>query len=240
MPVREVKEIKKQLDDLNLKVVNLGLYVGKFALLTDEECEQEIEDFKKYLEIAEVLECPYLRVHPGKISATRAEAEHWERAALWTGKTADLARTAGKKVVLETHHRTLIETAQSCLKMLQMIGRENVGLIYDPSNFFLTPTEYGEETIKMLKDYIFHLHIKDLAQGKEGEPDFFLSGPQRDKPYCYKLLGEGEVDFKSVFKTLEEINYQGWFSAEAHLSSLGEEETARQEFLRIKTLGEGK
>jgi sugar phosphate isomerase/epimerase len=56
--------------------------VGSFALFTDEECKQEIEDFKKYLEIAGVLEYPYLRVHPGKISAARAEAEHWEKAAL--------------------------------------------------------------------------------------------------------------------------------------------------------------
>lgn len=83
-------------------------------------------------------------------------------------------------------------------------------LLYDPSHFvlqcldYLTYIDYYNERIKMF-------HVKDAefnATGKQG----VYGGYQNwvDRAGRFRSLGDGQVDFKSIFSKLAAYNYKGW------------------------------
>lgn len=83
-------------------------------------------------------------------------------------------------------------------------------LLYDPSHFvlqcldYLTYIDYYHERIKMF-------HVKDAefnATGKQG----VYGGYQNwvDRAGRFRSLGDGQVDFKSIFSKLAAYNYKGW------------------------------
>ena len=83
-------------------------------------------------------------------------------------------------------------------------------LLYDPSHFvlqcldYLTYIDYYHERIKMF-------HVKDAefnASGKQG----VYGGYQNwiDRAGRFRSLGDGQVDFKSIFSKLAAYDFKGW------------------------------
>lgn len=83
-------------------------------------------------------------------------------------------------------------------------------LLYDPSHFvlqcldYLTYIDYYHERIKMF-------HVKDAEfnpTGKQGVYGGYQGWVQRAGRF--RSLGDGQVDFKSVFSKLTQYDYKGW------------------------------
>ena len=77
-----------------------------------------------------------------------------------------------KRIVLEIHNQSLVETTDSALRLLDLIGDDQVGLIHDAGNMYITDTEFGEESVRHLGSRLFHVHIKDerrIGQGATRE-----------------------------------------------------------------------
>ncbi|SET17258.1 Sugar phosphate isomerase/epimerase [Natronincola peptidivorans] len=105
-------------------------------------------------------------------------------------------------------------------KMFEVFPDKDLGLNFDPSHLVWLQIDY----IKALKDYkekIFHIHAKDTKFIKENLNRYGIYGKQFNKKDPFdlgwveaKLPGNGDVDWKSFFHTLKEINYQGVVSIE--------------------------
>lgn len=219
--LNRVRELRKLVDDLGMKVVVLATYVGGYSELTRRDRDKQIDEFKKYVAIAQELNCDMIRQQPGGPSPTEAKNEHWQRCAEGLQEVADWGAKNGIKIVLENHRGGLVETVDSSLKLLQMIARENVGISYDPGNVYHAGAEYRVEAIKKLGRAIFYVQIKDVDETADEK---------------YPLLGEGKVDYDSVFQGLKEIGYPGYVAAECHkkpdekMDSVG---IARHEYAKI-------
>lgn len=200
-----LRKVKDLLDSIEMKVVCLATYLGRYSQLPDSESEKQFDGFKKYVEIAKVLEVSYIRQWCGGASPQKASAENWQKAAHWLKKSGEYASDFGITVVLETQRGTLTETVNSSLKLLDMIDGKvgSVMLTYDPGNIFIAGAEYGESEIRKLKGLIAHVHLKDIDLGVESEER-------------HKLLGEGQIDFDSILRGLKEIEYSGYLAAECH------------------------
>ncbi len=212
----EMERIKRSLNEHNLKVSLLYTPVGGYTQKNDEECREELKRFKKYLSLGKELGVKlYLQLEGGP-SPEKARAENYARAARWVKESAKLAQEFGAKICMETHYGGLTENPSSALKLLEMIGEENVGVIYDASNIYISQAEWGEEGIKMLGKKIFHFHVKDMKRVRQDTP-----GAVKIKEYYYihTLLGEGDVDHKVCFKALKDIGYNGYLSCECHLKA---------------------
>jgi sugar phosphate isomerase/epimerase len=142
-------------------------------------------------------------------------------------KSAQHARLFHKKLVMEMHHGTLCDSAPSSLRLLKMIGEDNVGLTLDPVNLYQVPADYGEEAIGALGKYIFNVHIKDVVELKTG--DYPYSFPysyyakhigrfakvippqllRKDRYYCHRRINAGGVDWAHVLKSLSTHGYRG-------------------------------
>jgi len=218
-----VAKFNKICKDLGLKIVVLSTYVGRFAELGDDECEKQVDNFKRYMEIAQKLECNMIRVWAGGPKPNIARKDHWYRAAYFIQKTADYALSADIKIVLE-NDENLTATVESTLKLLRLIDRPNVGITYDPGNIYrVTPNYYGIEAVRRFGKKIFHVHVKDVG----------------DNNNLQVLLGEGNLNYPLIFKALKEIGYQGFVTAECHKEpskDMSDIHIAKDDFEKIKNL----
>ena len=83
-------------------------------------------------------------------------------------------------------------------------------ILYDPSHFVLQQLDYLQ-FIDFYKDYIKMFHVKDAEfnpTGKAGVYGGYLDW--KDRPGRFRSLGDGQVDFKSIFSKLSQYGFEGW------------------------------
>jgi len=218
LPKDELRRIRSTVEDSGLYTSCLSCFVGNYGLCSAEESERAFETLKQYVELASFLNSEMIRVWPAWQESSSAPESVWAKAAAWMKKSAQHARLFDKKLVMEMHHGTLCDSAPSSLRLLHMIGEENVGL---------TPADYGEEAIGALGKYIFNVHIKDIVELKTGDYPFSFPysyyakhigrfvrviPPQslrKDRYYCHRRINAGGVDWAHVLKSLHTHGYRG-------------------------------
>lgn len=211
-----VREMKRIADGHGLAIPALAGYMGHFSTSGDDDCAVAYDQFMELLERAVMLDIEMLRIFQGGPNAFLAEDYHYAKAAHWIRKCAEEARTAGKRIVLEIHNQSLVETTDSALRLLDLIGEDHVGVIHDAGNMYITDTDYGEESVRQLGSRLFHVHIKDEQRiGQVGAPGTFKNLTRHGEEFFLQCrLGEGEVDHSGLLRGLRQQQYQGWLTLE--------------------------
>jgi len=227
LPKDDLRRIRSTVEDSGLYTSCLSCFVGNYGLCSAEESERAFETLKQYVELASFLNSEMIRVWPAWQESSSAPESVWAKAAAWMKKSAQHARLFDKKLIMEMHHGTLCDSAPSSLRLLHMIGEENVGLTLDPVNLYQVPADYGEEAIEALGKHIFNVHIKDIVELKTG--DYPYSFPysyyakhigrfarvippqslRKDRYYCHRRINAGGVDWAHVLKSLSTHGYKG-------------------------------
>ncbi len=205
----------------------LSCFVGNYGLRSDEDCEVALEAFKRYVGLACFFNSEMIRTWPAWQESSSAPQPVWDRAAEWMRKSAQYAQQYDKKLVIEMHHGTLCDTAPSSLRLLEMIGEDNVGVTLDPVNIYQVPADFGAEAIKSLGRSLFNVHIKDIVELKTGDYPYCFSysyyaehigrftkviPPQnleKERYYCHRRIDAGGIDWSHVLKSLEANGYKG-------------------------------
>jgi sugar phosphate isomerase/epimerase len=83
-------------------------------------------------------------------------------------------------------------------------------LLYDPSHFVLQCLDYLEY-IDNYHERIKMFHVKDAEFNPTGKQGVY-GGYQSwiDRAGRFRSLGDGQVDFKSIFSKFAQYNYKGW------------------------------
>jgi sugar phosphate isomerase/epimerase len=107
-------------------------------------------------------------------------------------------------------------------------NHSRVKILYDPSHFVLQQMDYLKY-IDYYHEYIKMFHVKDAefnASGKSG----VYGGYQDwiDRPGRFRSLGDGQVDFKSIFSKLSQYNFNGWAVLEWECCIKSPEQGARE------------
>lgn len=108
-------------------------------------------------------------------------------------------------------------------------------LLYDPSHFVLQCLDYLEY-IDNYHERIRMFHVKDAEfnpTGKQGVYGGYQSWINRAGRF--RSLGDGQVDFKSVFSKLSAYNYKGWAVMEWECCIKHPEEGAKEGSVFIKS-----
>jgi sugar phosphate isomerase/epimerase len=89
-------------------------------------------------------------------------------------------------------------------------NHKHVNILYDPSHFVLQQLDYLAY-IDHYHEFIKMFHVKDAEfnpTGKSGVYGGFQSWVNR--PGRFRSLGDGQVDFISIFSKLTQYGYDGW------------------------------
>ncbi|MDC7871927.1 myo-inosose-2 dehydratase [Pantoea ananatis] len=143
--------------------------------------------------------------------------DEWQRTAEGYNTLADLAAAKGMRVCLHHHMGTGIQTPAE-IDRFMALTHDNVGLLYDTGHIYYSEGSQ-DVMLAVLKTHlprIFHVHLKDVRDEIVAEVrDQHLSFLDGVKKGTFTVPGDGAIDFKPVFKILDDYGYQGWMVVEA-------------------------
>ena len=187
----------REVADKNLKIVNLGSSAN-LHFLDSIKRQKNLDEAKKYIELANQLACPFIRVFPNDLPKDQDVKATVETIINSLRDLGDFAKNSGVKVLLESHGKVI--KSDMLLHIMQEANHQNVGLVWDFFNMWSVTKEAPAEMYQQLKKYIFHTHIKDAILTEKGE--------------TYTLLGEGNSPVKEALHALKSGGYAGYYSFE--------------------------
>jgi sugar phosphate isomerase/epimerase len=105
---------------------------------------------------------------------------------------------------------------------------KRANLLYDPSHFVIQCLDYLEY-IDIYHERIKMMHVKDAEFNPTGRQGVY-GGYQNwvDRAGRFRSLGDGQVDFKSIFSKLAQYNFPGWAVLEWECALKHPEDGARE------------
>ncbi len=114
-------------------------------------------------------------------------------------------------------------------RFLEATNNHNrVKILYDPSHFVLQQLDYLA-FIDIYHEHIKMFHVKDAEFNATGRSGVY--GGYQDwvnRPGRFRSLGDGQVDFKSIFTKLSQYGFDGWAVLEWECCIKSQEQGARE------------
>jgi sugar phosphate isomerase/epimerase len=213
----KIPAVKKDLAARGLKISDLGSS-AEMHLTDPGERAKSIADGKRFIDLAEKLEAPYVRIYGNKLEGPREQCIH--RVAAGMRELAVYAAPRNVSVIIESHGDFV--TSPLLKQVLAEADHSNALLLWDAHHTFVDGHEEPEFTVKELGKWIRHTHLKDsVAQGSERH---------------YVLTGKGDVPVKRQMQALAATNYKGYFCFEWEKlwhPDIAEPEVAIADFARV-------
>ena len=176
--------------------------VGKSSIT--EPIETELANLQRLVDIARALGTSAIRVfsfYPPD------GADAWlERSIARLARLAEIAETAGLRLLLENDKHLVGDTPERCAALLRGVNSPALRFVWDPANFVQVgvaqPTDRGWP---LLADYVAHVQIKDahLVDGR------------------VTPAGQADGQVPELVAHLREVGYQGFLALEPHLVIAG-------------------
>lgn len=192
-----IESTKRMISDKGLTVTDLGSS-AQLNLTNETELQKSLDEAKKFIELANRLDCKYVRVFPDKLLTGRERKKSLDTIVANLSLLGNFARESHVTVLIESHG-DLVD-ADELLYVIQHSENSNAGLVWDIHNMWSVTKQTPAEVFKKLGKYIMHVHVKDakMIDGKEQ----------------YVLLGKGDVPVREAVKLLEHSGYNGFYSLE--------------------------
>ncbi|MHA8106989.1 sugar phosphate isomerase/epimerase family protein [Aquirufa sp. 5-AUSEE-100C1] len=188
---------RRQVADAGLKIVNLGSSAN-MHFLDPTKRQNNLDEAKKYIELASQLGCPFIRVFPNDLPKDQPENETVDAIIRALQELGDFAKNTGVKVLLESHGKVI--KSDMLLHIMEETNHKNIGLVWDFFNMWSVTQEPPAQVYQVLKKYILHTHIKDAILSGSGEK--------------YTLLGQGNAPVQEALHALKTGGYSGYYSFE--------------------------
>ncbi len=107
-------------------------------------------------------------------------------------------------------------------------GHSRCNMLYDPSHYLLQQMDYLAN-IDIYHERIKMFHVKDAEFNRTGRSGVY--GGYQDwinRPGRFRSLGDGQIDFKSIFSKLSQYDYDGWAVMEWECCIKSPEQGARE------------
>jgi sugar phosphate isomerase/epimerase len=113
-------------------------------------------------------------------------------------------------------------------------NHKRANLLYDPSHFVLQCLDYLEY-IDIYHERIKMFHVKDAEFNPTGRQGVY-GGYQNwvERAGRFRSLGDGQVDFKSIFSKMAQYNFSGWAVMEWECALKHPEDGAKEGAIFIK------
>lgn len=223
-PPERVREMAAAIRAAGLSV---SMVTGDFAVPSNnDQGPQCLRNIRPYLDLAEAFGADLIR-----IAMKKDEDIEWAR------KASDQARERRIRLAHQAHCASLFETVEGSLRVLAAVKRPNFGIIYEPANWLISEENYGRETLKRLRPYLFNAYVQNHHLTPDGKAFVDTWKKGRVNLDHIGIWQTGGVDYDAVFDGLREVGYRGFVTVhQAFAGVMPVDEAARKsaEYLRRK------
>ncbi|MCP4250827.1 MAG: sugar phosphate isomerase/epimerase [bacterium] len=185
--------VRTLIKDAGLELVSLGSSAS-FESPDKTVRAGSRRDLSATIELANRLECPYIRINLG----TSQGAEHRGTLARVAGELSELAPQAGRSgVTILVENCGDFVTSEDLWFVVDAVGHPAVRVCWNPLNAMLR-REKPTVSIPRLARWLDVLRLTDGAFDEQGR----FAG--------YRLPGEGDVDMARAIDVLKGVCFQGW------------------------------
>jgi protein FrlC len=199
-----LRALRGQAADLGLEIASVmpAFYRYPFSLSTNEDHirQDSIDYMRESIDNAVQLGATSVLAVPGMSLHGQAQEDAWARMTDSLELIADSATGAGVRIGVEVVNRyvsDLVITATDALRLIQPLGRANLGVVLDSGHIHIAG-KTGEEELRTAGAFLHQVHLND-NDGKKHQG---------------LVPGDGSFDFPSLFKALHEAPYHGFLSVE--------------------------
>lgn len=188
-----MEETKQRLAQAGLEI---PILTSGACLGLPDLCKQGTDEARAYVDLANVLGVPYIRVmitpnpEPGDGDLELCVAEY--------AKLCDYALERKVTPLLETNGILADSAAMSSL--MQQVNRENSGVLWDINHTVRFFGEKPEDTVAALSEWIKHVHVKDSVR--------------ENGKVVYRMMGYGDLPVYDSVSALKKAGYEGYISLE--------------------------
>lgn len=192
-----VREIRKLLDDAQLRVSALGFHTpGGYT--DPERLDQRAAATKAALEFAYSLGAPLVIVSLGPLPA-EADSPRWNMVVEVLAELGEHANRSGARLVAETGDQPVKHLAE----LLARLPEGSLGADLNPGRLLANGFAL-EEAIEALGRHVLAVHATDARS------------PAAGRPGAMAPLGQGDVDVPWLLAALEDYAYRGFFTVSAY------------------------
>jgi len=179
------------------ELIVLGTSVRLTAADPAERTRNE-QDLLSFIEIAQELKVPFIRIFGGLLPDGTPQSVGVERVSESLRRCAPAAERAGVTIALETHDA--FSSSEAVAAVLDQVRSSAVGALWDTHH----PYRMGEAVAQVwtnLANRLVHVHVKDAQRRDDGS-------------WQLVLLGEGEVPCREIVRALVMRGYHGYVVVE--------------------------
>ena len=199
----------KYLEEIRLSCIKFGLqicYIGvnNNFLLPENEIPEQLIMLKKWIDIAEQMRVPMVRVFGGWLGENQTDEDAWPNLVKVTQKT--VAYASSKKIILGLHnhnHGCIPATGEQVIRLLKGIDNPYFSHILDTGQYRGSPGASFGERGEIDSSYDFYDSIAKSAP---------FATQIRAKIYRISNGMETWLDYDRIMKILTKIKYNGWLS----------------------------
>lgn len=194
----EVRKIKERLDAEGVKLSAIGSPIGKI-LITDE-FEKHFELFKHTVEIAKVMETPYIRMFSFFIPEGKDPNKYKDEVFRRIRMCVEYAKQENVILLHENEKDIYGDIAVRCRELMEEFACDHFQAVFDFANFVQCKQD-TKAAYELLKPYIAYIHVKDaIMESAQVVP-----------------AGQGNGNVKEILTELMKNGYKGVLSLEPHL-----------------------
>jgi sugar phosphate isomerase/epimerase len=192
-----IKSTISLMKERGLKFINLGASAN-MHFHEGPEKEKSMAEAKSFIDLAQKINCPYVRVFPNKFPKDRTKDQTINTVIENLLTLGEYSKSRNVTVLLETHGD--FSGSDDILKIMKGVSHPNIALVWDIANMWTITKESPSLVYTKLKKYIRHTHIKDAK----------LIGEKLE----YTLLGQGDVPIFEAIDILSKDGYKGYYGFE--------------------------
>ena len=196
MPARQQVALRQKSNDAGLIALAITTYTS-FVSSFPEERKSNVDELKRYADLAAELGAGYIRAFLGELpAATKLVSGIYENISDCLQVACEYASTLGVKIAVEPHDTF---TRSSVVLPVFDPSHPDLRVIWDLGNTFAAGEEPAEG-FNLLKDRLAYVQVKD--------------GKRSDSGWQLCSLGEGQVPLARTVELLSDCGYEGAFSVE--------------------------
>ncbi|MFA4028426.1 MAG: hypothetical protein GDYSWBUE_000306 [Candidatus Fervidibacterota bacterium] len=210
-----MEQLKRDLEEAGIKVtvVFCGFPGESYAdiptvrrtvgLVPRETRAERLSETKEISDFAAALGVDAIAMHIGFIPEDPADTLYGEVVEACR-EVCDYAKSNGQRFHLETGQ----ETADTLLRFINDVGRDNLFVNFDPANMILYGSGEPIEALRKVGKYVRSVHCKDAKWSSRPGEEWGEEVP----------LGQGDVNIPLFLKTLKEVGYVGPLTIEREIT----------------------